>query len=265
MARVLALSGLFLIQAICASRELRIALYVGQGVGHGDPDAYWRVLPQAAAPLGNFSITNLTAEDVREKLTTDLFDVIFFPGGSGSGQARGLQKKGMAAVRAFVTAGGGYIGTCGGAYLGLKHIMFYGRGSRGRGIPTKSPWARGKGNVQIDFTGEGLSKLALDRQRFDGNVTIHYAQGPIISARSLPKEVTILSWFRTEIHSRYTRETMGQMINTPAMTSIEYGAGRVVLNSPHPEFAPHLPSIYEGELTWVLRRGSASPPLFLYM
>jgi hypothetical protein len=47
------------------------------------------------------------------------------------------------------------------------------------------------------------------------------------------------------------------MINTPAMTSAEYGHGRVVLNSPHPEIpiedGKTLPEIYAGELAWALR------------
>jgi len=249
----LPLSVLLSCQVGTTSGNLRIGLYVGGGVGKGDPDAYWRVLPEAAAAFGNFSIENLTEVDVRQRLSTKFFDVVFFPGGSGNGQARALGKDGMEVVRAFVAAGGGYVGTCGGAYLGLHHIYFYGRGPHGSGIPTKNPWARGKGNVVIEFTKKGLSDLALDKDTFAGNVTIHYAQGPVIAPAWIPKHVTILSWFRTEIHSKYTKETKGQMVNTPAMTTARFGAGRVVLNSPHPEFVPRLPGIFRGQLVWLLR------------
>ena len=86
---------------------------------------------------------------------------------------------------------------------------------------------------------------------------------------NVPANVTVLSVFRTEIHSEHTNETTGNMINTPAMTSASYGHGRVVLNSPHSEIPPEheppsrepssgpgrtRPEIYEGELAWVLRR-----------
>lgn len=249
----LALSVLLSCQGGNAQSNLRIALYVGGGVGRGDPDAYWRTLPEAAAALGDFSIENLTAVDIRERLSTKLYDVVFFPGGSGVHQAHALGKEGMEVVRAFVASGGGYVGTCGGAFLGLHHIKFYGRGPHGRGIPTKNPWARGKGNVIIEFTKKGLSDLALDNDTFGGDVTIHYAQGPIMAPRWLPKHVTILAWFRSEIHSRYTQRTKGQMVNTPAITTAQYGEGRVVLNSPHPEFIPRLPGIFRGQLVWLLK------------
>ena len=36
-----------------------------------------------------------------------------------------------------VNAGGGYIGTCGGAFLALKHLMLYGPAA----IPTELPGA----------------------------------------------------------------------------------------------------------------------------
>jgi hypothetical protein len=70
----------------------------------------------------------------------------------------------------------------------------------------------------------------------------------------MPANVSQLAFFRTEIHSRHTNETAGEMVNTPAITTMDnYGSGRVVLNSPHPELLPQLPQIYAGELQWVLR------------
>ena len=87
-------------------------------------------------------------------------------------------------------------------------------------------------------------------------------QGPIVKDQDLPKNVTRLASFRTEIHSNHPNETKGEMVNTPAITSIGYGRGRVVLNSPHPEIPTDAanktyPAIYAGELRWVLRRDEA--------
>ena len=116
--------------------------------------------------------------------------------------------------------------------------------------------------VQLEFTPTGLTQLQLPESTFGPyprNVTIMYWQGPIVKEADLDKwanvSVSKLAFFRTEIHSQHTNETMGEMVNTPAITSLDnYGDGRVVLNSPHPELAPKLPMIYTGELLWVLRR-----------
>ena len=68
-----------------------------------------------------------------------------------------------------------------------------------------------------------------------------------------------LAFYRSEIHSKNTNATTGEMVNTPAITSLDgYGGargGRVVLNSPHPELtAPPIPAIYAGELEWIMRK-----------
>ena len=90
--------------------------------------------------------------------------------GSGNGQAEAIGEVGMQHVRDFVSAGGGYIGTCGGAFLGLSHIHFYGNPPP----PTQEPWDRGHGPVQVEFSKQGLEELHLN---YTGNVTIIYWQG----------------------------------------------------------------------------------------
>ena len=71
----------------------------------------------------DYSITNLTDADVANAVTRAAFDVVVFPGGSGNAQAEAIGPTGIAALRAFVADGGGYIGTCGGAFLGLQHAL----------------------------------------------------------------------------------------------------------------------------------------------
>lgn len=235
--------------------SLRIAFYVDAGTSK-DLSSFYTTLEAAAKMTErDFSIRNFTAEDVRTKLLLESFDVAVFPGGSGNGMAKALGEDGLASVRSFVSAGGGYMGTCGGAFLGISHLYFYGEGA-GSGPPTQEPWDRGHGPVQVEFTEKGLKDIALDPVQFGGNVTVMYWQGPIVKPRDFPSNVSVLSWFRTEIHSQHTSETTGEMVNTPAMTSIGYGQGRVALNSPHPELTPNLPEIYAGELAWVTKRSS---------
>jgi len=256
---------------------IRLAIYNGGGTfGGGWPHEheYYVTLRAAASALGQrthraVTITNLTAPTVPTHLTTDSFDAVLFPGGSGSGQARALGAAGMGAVRAFVAGGGGYVGTCGGAFLALEHLMLYGTPP----LPTVEPWKRGHGPVQVEFTAAAAATLHLDPQTYaNKNVTIEYWQGPIVRPTDLPPSVTVLASYRTEIHSLSPNTTTGTMVNTPAMTSASYGKGRVFLNSPHPEIPSETPAegtsaegthggtyhktrpeIYEGELAWVIR------------
>jgi glutamine amidotransferase-like uncharacterized protein len=240
--------------------DIKIGFY--QGNGTSEPhhnDVFFSTLNTAATKAFNkFTITNLTEAAVGALMPGD-YSVVVFPGGSGNGQAAAIGDAGMAAVRNFVSSGGGYIGTCGGAFLGIQHIKFYGNGPNGpsgRGPPTQEPFDRGHGTVNVEFTKDGVADLGLDVSIFGGNknVTIMYWQGPIVKTVDLPKNVSKLAFFRTEIHSKHTNETTGEMVNTPAITSLDnYGKGRVVLNSPHPELDPKIPDIYTGELLWVLR------------
>ena len=61
--------------------------------------------------------------DIREG-ALDQFDLVLFPGGSGSKQAEGLNKAGREDVKKFVRKGGGYIGICAGSYLATSHYKW---------------------------------------------------------------------------------------------------------------------------------------------
>jgi hypothetical protein len=240
---------------VSAASPISIGFFQGNGTSHvGHNDNFYAVLGVAATSAfgaDGFTLQNHTDAEVKS-ITRASHDVMVFPGGSGGGQAKAIGEDGMAAMRKFVSEGGGYIGTCGGAFLGLQHIQFYGPGPSGHGPPTQEPWDRGHGNVSVEFTAGGLSAMNLGTD-FDGNVTIKYWQGPIVKAADLPANVSQWAFFRTEIHSQHPNETTGEMVNTPAFSAVDYGQGRVVLNSPHPELGPQHPQIYTGELKWVLR------------
>lgn len=218
--------------------------------------------PTTHLSASGYTVTNFTTGAAVVALKPGEYGVVVFPGGSGNGQATGIGEDGMAAVRNHVRAGGGYIGTCGGAFLGLSHIKFYGDGPAGHGPVTQEPWDRGHGVVQVEFTAQGRAELLLETRAFAGNVSIMYWQGPIVKDTDLPTNVTRLGYFRTEIHTGHPGSTTGEMVNTPAITSLDgFGKGRVVLNSPHPELTPHLPAIYAGELHWIARLGVSTAPL----
>eukprot|EP00040_Diaphanoeca_grandis_P001048 m.17344 g.17344 ORF g.17344 m.17344 type:complete len:285 (+) comp11463_c0_seq1:58-912(+) len=247
--------------------RVQIGFYIGNGTSDiGESfqttqglGSFYSILDEAATSAfgaNGFNIRNMT-EHIVQTLTPQDFDVVVFPGGSGNGQATAIGEEGLEALRNFVAAGRGYMGTCGGAFLGLQHVQFYGQGPNNLGPPTEEPWDRGHGVVKVQFTASGESELGLPTEPWGGNVSIMYWQGPIVKDMNFPSNVTRLAYFRTEIHSLHTNKTKGEMINTPAITSIDTygeGNGRVVLNSPHPELEPTHFEIYAGELSWVVKR-----------
>jgi len=141
-----------------AAPVVKIGFYTGNGTSrtvHSGVDAttgFYTVLKAAATTAfggpASFTIANMSGPDVQH-ITPAMYDVVVFPGGSGSGQSTAVGLAGLAALREFVAAGKGYIGTCGGAFLGLQHVRFYGHGPKGLGPPTQEPWDRGHGVVQV--------------------------------------------------------------------------------------------------------------------
>jgi len=222
---------------------LRIALYCGKGTSGSRPALIRTVREALGIRCVRYKIEDLHAHAVH-LIARDDYDVVIFPGGNSQAQATAIGEDGLAAIKEFVASGGGYIGTCAGAVLAITYLRFYGD------VPTKQPWDRGAGNVEVEFTTSGLQDLRLNAKAHSC-LTVLYGQGPIVAPESLPPTVRILANFRTEIHSKHTDQTKGAMVGTPAVTSTMYGKGRVLVNSPHPELTePSLPDLYYGFLAW---------------
>lgn len=198
----------------------------------------------------------------------DAFDVLIFPGGSGSKQAAAIGPDGREAVRAFVRRGGGYLGICAGAFLCSAHYrwsldlidthVFTGM-RQIEGVGRKAMWYRGEGaTVKMQLTDRG-------KALFEGigeHVEVRYHNGPIVSPKNDPNlaPYTTLAHFRSE-QVLYPPQK-GTMVDTPAIVSGTYGKGRVISISPHPESSPALHPIFTASLRWLAaarqdRRASA--------
>ena len=108
----------------------------------------------------------------------------------------------------------------------------------GKGL--KSMWYRGKSTSQkIQLTPEGQEIFGDVAEHLD----VRYHNGPIVSPRGFEglEPYTVLGWFRTE-KVLYPPQK-GTMINTPAIVSGDYGAGKVISISPHPESTEGLQSM----------------------
>jgi len=182
------------------------------------------------------------------------FDVIVFPGGSGSKQAAALGERGREALRSFLRAGGGYVGICAGAYLATQRYAWSLRIVNVKAIDTKH-WRRGKGAVKMELTAAGREMLGGPA----GEIAIQYANGPILApagASDLPP-ATVLGRFRSEVADHGAPK--GVMPGTPAAVSAAFGRGRVVVFSPHPEKTDALHGMVRRAVDWAAGRERQLP------
>lgn len=176
------------------------------------------------------------------------FDVVLFPGGSGSKQGKAIGVTGRDAVREFVDDGGGIVGVCAGAFLCSSHYNWslhvintavFNKTIEIPGVGKKSMWYRGgPSDVQMEFSPSARELLGRE-----DHVKVRYQNGPIISKGTNTKlpDYIPLAWFRSEV-SKYEPQK-GTMVDTPAIVTAMYGAGRVISISPHPEATPGLESV----------------------
>ena len=234
--------------------ELRIAVYDAGGVGKRGPRNLDRVFAKTKSILRRVGVA-----DIRDGVLGQ-FDMVVFPGGSGSKQAAALGKEGKATVKEFVEAGGGYVGICAGAFLaasnyswslGISNHKTFCETIEVPGIGRKSMWFRGgSAPVTMELTDEGRTILG----DFEGVFEVRYQNGPIMSpmGREGLGNFRSLAHFRSEV-SKYKPQE-GTMINTPAVIVGEFGNGRVLCISPHPESADALNRLVQNAVRWTAQR-----------
>ena len=204
--------------------DVRIGVYVDKGAGPSVKD-----LLLVLSTLEGVSVTTLTADDIRSGKLAEM-DLLMHPGGSGGGQGRQLGEDGRDAIRGFVKAGGGFVGICAGAYLASADYA-WSLNILDAKVVDRQHWNRGNGTVDIAMTDAGRTLLGADSQ----NVSIHYAQGPLLAPGNRPdiEDYEILATFETEIAKNGAPE--GVMRGTTAIAKGTFGLGRVICFSPHPE------------------------------
>lgn len=233
-----------------ARGKIAVAVYEGHGAtGDGVLDVLRELKPRPET-----MVTLVTDQDIRMGVLQH-FDAVVFSGGSGSSQGDSLDEVGRAAVRTFVEGGGGYLGICAGSYLALSDFSW------GLGIinaKTKSPlWQRGEAIVEMELSAAGVELFGAQH----ATTAIQYANGPIIepAGREDLPPYDVLAWFRTEVALNGTPP--GIMVDSPAMVSAAYGAGRVVLFSPHPEKSLELSYMVTRAVTWAARVNLVPDPV----
>ncbi|MDB5318522.1 MAG: biotin apo-protein ligase-related protein [Phycisphaerales bacterium] len=228
-------------------KVIRVLIYDDAGGGGQGPANVSKCL--AASKGKEFSYAIVSAEGIRAGRLKEA-DVLVQPGGSGSGQAEALKPEGREAIKEFVRGGGGYVGICAGAYLASAdyawslHIL-------NAKVVDRQHWARGTGEVKVRMTAEGRRLLGVS----DEVVSVFYGQGPLLAAagkEGLPA-YEALGTYETEIAEKGA--PAGVMKGTTAFAAAEFGKGRVVCLSPHPEKSAGLDGIIRRAVGWASGAG----------
>jgi len=232
----------------------QIALYDAGGTGAGGVRGLTRLIDDAEA----YAVHHLGPADATPEVLAQ-FDIVLFPGGSGSKQARAIGEEGRRAVKDFVKSGGGYLGICAGAYLASAYYdwsldILDTNCLTGPvpGVEDAQMWYRGgSGVVDMDLTPDGQ---AFFGDKVEVSVEVRYHNGPILSpaADEAIPDYEVLALFRSEVAKHEAQE--GTMVDTPAIISGRFGKGRAIAISPHPESTPGLQPVVIRCLDWLMER-----------
>ncbi len=162
------------------------------------------------------------------------FDALLFGGGFAyPGYTSYITSAGKARIQEFIAAGGVYMGICAGAYFACDSLDYEGAsygdesgyttdlypsvcGGPVEEVSSYPTWAP----ATLSFPGhpayEGFEEAPFERQ-------LYYAGGPFFA--DPPAEVEVLAQYADP----------GEHQGLPAVITLPYGQGRVVLWGPHPE------------------------------
>ncbi len=235
-----------IIPAPAQTREITVGIYRGLGSPQSGVDNVLNVL----RPFPKMKAVVLSGQEVGS-LNIRSYDVLVFPGGSGSGQSKGIGAAGLKNVREFVKQGGGYVGICGGAYLACSNFT-WSLGILNAGT-VSDKWRRGHALLDLEPTLAGQQWLGDVKSTFK----VRYHNGPILTAahRTDIPAYNVVTVFKTEI-AEYGSPA-GVQVNSPAHVISTYGKGRVFISSPHPENTPGLENFIPRGILW--SAGDKSP------
>lgn len=224
------------------TRPPRVGLYVPQGVNHDGPEMGYLAACVEGMNWECIDDSGISHEDLTR------FDVIIFPGGRASVMSSTLGVDGKQRVQKFVEQGGGYVGICGGAFLGsttfdwglnLANVRSQTDSAYVPRLGQKLWHDRGAGTVRVALTPAGRAVLGENLLEFEAD----FSSGPVFlpGSQTFGCECVPLARYKTEM-CRYAFQE-GSMLDTPAIVASQYGDGAVVLIGSHLETRANSTSI----------------------
>ncbi|QDV28892.1 Glutamine amidotransferase subunit PdxT [Planctopirus ephydatiae] len=209
-----------------AAEPIRVSIYDHSDGSANGPKNLMKFLTEE----NGFKCVRVSPEEIRDTDILTKTDVLIIPGGSASAQSKKLEDAGCAKIKEFVKNGGGYVGICAGAYLATSDYS-WSLGLMNAKVVDKAHWARGTGPVELEMKETGKTLLGESSDL----VGVYYGQGPLLSpgsTKELPPYEP-LALYATEIAKKGAPS--GVMVGTSAIAKVNYGNGRVICYSCHPE------------------------------
>jgi len=214
----------------------RIAIYAGEAVGY----PYWAYYAHSLLSLG-LTFSPIDGRQIVAGALSD-YDLLVMPGGFATwGLDRAENLAGIdAAIHAFISAGGAFMGSCGGGFYASD-----GRPGWLRAIDATPNYTQEYLSTGAAVLGISVSDPVLGRGLPEA-IELPYYHGPVYSnsvraAVSLGHFRNFISESRLFIDNPLAPSLFDrEMKNTPAVLSANLGRGKVIIFSPHPEMGEFL-------------------------
>lgn len=204
-----------------AAKKIRTGFFVGRGsAGHG---VFWLARMMDYSP--QMELVLLDGSDIKNDKLKGL-DLLVIPGGDSWAQSADIGKDGAEKIREFVRNGGAYWGICAGFHCTLN------KPDRLQLVPYT--WRNGvrghRAELAMDINKKGADILGIK----EGRYFVAYSRGPISKEVNEWKHgrVDTLGVYRSTVSSI---EAASDFMNAPAVIYGNYGKGKVVATSFHPE------------------------------
>ncbi|MBQ7207677.1 MAG: hypothetical protein IJS01_07775 [Lentisphaeria bacterium] len=203
-------------------RRIRAALYVDNG-SRSSGVLFWTQL-LAYSPQLEFA--PIDAKDIKGGALSR-FDLLVIPGGSSRLQCETMTPEGMEKVREFVAAGGAYVGACAGFHCTLN------KPDRLRLLPFVYRLGAGGDSamLQAEISEKGAKLMGIRPGRYQ----VRYSHGPISKPGPQSGEGwgEVLGVYKSTI--RRANNQGGDFYDAPAVIRGQFGKGKVIATSFHPE------------------------------
>lgn len=210
--------------------KLRVALYVDKGC-RGNGIIHWAEILHDAPEV---ELRVVDGAEIRDGALDDR-ELLVMPGGAGGPQYEALGDKGAERLRAFVSGGGTYFGTCCGVAIALNEEPGFAKRLKMLPLKRKDGPARGGFTATVAFTPRGMEWLGLSQKTWK----IRYHNGPVLeSADTVPEctELEVLATMDCELAQEGA--VVGPMFGTPTVVRAVYGKGEMLGFTTHPEMIP---------------------------
>ncbi|MCG8412362.1 MAG: DJ-1/PfpI family protein [Bacteroidales bacterium] len=195
----------------------------------------------------DISVSEISSSEIMKGCLAN-FDVLVFPGGSGSKELNNLGDQGKEIVRNFLTKNGkGIIGICAGSFLLSKTEGYPSLQLGNVRVIDRVHYARGKGLIEFELTNEGkkIFPELVGRKAY-----CQYYDGPILGQIKEKENFKAIGKYVTDIHPN-----KGAPKNVTPKKLFLYnekiGEGKLFAISGHPESTPGMRWMLPRMVRWV--------------